>query len=111
MANLQFNLKECEISIKNKGNIKIFPGKQKLITCQQKHLTVRNTKENTIDRRKIIPDKSTEAKEEMKITEQDKDGAKSKWILIVIRNDDHVSCWLICVYKIKDKNNTRNKMN
>lgn len=75
MANFQFNLKDCEISIKNKGNIKIFPGKQKLTICQQKHLTVRNTKENTADRSKIIPDKSTETKEEMKITEQDKNVA------------------------------------
>lgn len=92
MANFQVNLKECEIYIKNRGNIKIFPGKQKLTSCQQKHLTVRNTKENTSDGSKISPDKSTETKEEMKITEQDKYVAKSKWILIVINNVDYVSC-------------------
>lgn len=47
----------------------------------------------------------------MKITEQDKYVAKYKWIIIVINNVNYVSCCLNCVYKIKNKNNTRDKMN
>lgn len=51
--------------------------------CQQKNFTKRNTKENTSGRSKIVSDRSTDKKEEMKITEQDKYVAKAEWTLIV----------------------------
>ena len=35
MPNSQFNHKDYEISLKNKSNIKIFPGKQKLFVNGQ----------------------------------------------------------------------------
>lgn len=98
MPNLQPNFNDCEISLKNKGNIKMFPGKQKLIICQQKTLIIKNTKKNTSGKSKIITDRSSaEMKEKMKITEQNKYVTKSKYILIIINNIDYV----YVVYRIK----------
>lgn len=73
MPNFQPNFNDSEIVLKNRGNIKMLPEKQKLIICQQKTLIITNTKKNTSGKSKIIPDRrSTEMKKEMKITEQNK---------------------------------------
>lgn len=72
----------------------MFPGKQNLTICKQKNVTIRNTKENISDRIKIIPGRSTEMKEEMKIIEQDKNVAKPKCIFIVINNIKYVLWYL-----------------
>lgn len=67
----------------------MFPAKKKLFVNGRISLKEK-TEENTSGRSKMIPDRNTEIKQEMKISEQYKHIAKSKWILIVINNIKYV---------------------